>query len=250
MIGKIVIELDRVDSTNDFAFRLLAESSPEEGTVIRTREQYAGRGQNENRWHTESGRNLILTVVLYPRFLPPDAQFLLNKCIALGILDFLAGRIPQDDPCPPSIKWPNDLYLGNKKVGGVLISHRIMGSLLDCSVVGVGLNINQEIFPAELPNPVSLKLATGREYDLDATFSELCSCLSLRYTALKSGDHVQTDSAYQASLLGYGAWRQFTTNSETFEGMITGVDDMGQLLIKTRDGRQMAFMHKEVEMVL
>lgn len=248
MIGSKIIELPRVDSTNDYAATLISKGKPAEGTVIWALEQFQGRGQNGNHWYSESGRNLTFTVILTPRFLPPDRQFLLNKAISLGVLDFagLSGL------CHPvsSIKWPNDIYIGIRKLGGILINHRIMGESLDSSIIGIGININQEIFHDDLPNPVSMKQITGKETDLGAALDQLCSQLDKRYTSLRTGDIAAIERDYTHSLLGFGEWREFVAGDTCFEGRIEGVDDLGCLLVEKKNHGLQSYNHKEIEIIL
>lgn len=261
MIGNHIIELDSVDSTNLYADHLLETAEPPDGTIIVAREQFAGRGQAGNSWSSEPGKNLTCSVLLYPHFLPADRQFLLNKVISLSVLDFvhavlqdhrMALRTGLSRPEIPrvSIKWPNDIYVGNKKAGGILIAHKIMGDRLKASVVGIGININQTVFPADLPNPVSLTLLTGREYDLKESRSSLCRCLDLRYLALSRYGPANLDEAYHRHLLGMEVWGRFILHENETEGFIKGVDDLGRLLVEDREGSVNTYMHKEIEYLL
>jgi BirA family biotin operon repressor/biotin-[acetyl-CoA-carboxylase] ligase len=261
MIGNHIIELDKVDSTNAWADHLLETSEPPDGTVIVAMEQFAGRGQAGNTWYSEPGKNLTISVVLYPQFLPADRQFLLNKVISLSVLDFVHGvlqdhrmavrdRQPRAEIPRVSVKWPNDIYVGDKKAGGILIVHKIMGDRLKASVAGIGININQTVFPADLPNPVSLTQLTGKEYDLLESRAALCRCLDLRYLALSRFGPANLDEAYHRHLLGMGIWGKFLLQVKITEGMINGVDDLGRLLVENRSGSVNAYMHKEIEYLL
>ncbi len=247
MIGKHLIELERVESTNAFAAEMIQTKQVAQGTVVWAHDQYGGRGQNNNRWISEPGMNLTFSIILHPRFLTPDRQFLLNKAISLGILDYVRRYcIMHPVSC---IKWPNDIYLDNRKLGGILISHRIMSPFLDSSIIGIGININQEVFLPGLPNPVSLKQVTGRDTDLRMALSDVCSRIGDRYSSLEKGDEaIETD--YREALLGYGVWREYRAGEIRFEGRLEGVDALGRLLIKTRAKGSMAFNHKEIEIIL
>jgi BirA family biotin operon repressor/biotin-[acetyl-CoA-carboxylase] ligase len=254
MIGTHIIELDRVDSTNRYAAELLQRKEIAEGTVVWARDQFNGRGQNENIWISEPGMNLTFSIILHPRFLRPDQQFLLNKAVSLGILDYIRSScIPA---CPVGrlhpascIKWPNDIYIGNRKLGGILISHRIMGPILDSSIIGIGLNINQEVFSPDLPNPVSMKQVTGRDTDLRKALHGVCTGIGKCYASLQTGNPT-IEKNYRDSLFGIGMWREFMAGDNRFQGRIEGVDDLGRLIIKNRSAELMLFNHKEVEILL
>jgi len=251
MISGAIVELDRVDSTNLYANRLLDKGEMNDGTVIWALEQHAGRGQNENVWYSDPGKNLTFTVVLYPRILGANQQFRLNKSISLGVLDFIKARlsmIPSGIPRPAaSIKWPNDIYIGDRKVAGILIENRIMGPQLDTSIVGIGININQEYFLPEAKNAVSLIHFNRHEIDLKQALSAVCRSLETRYGQLFSDYGKRLDEDYCSGLLGYRSNRKFLVNSEPFDGQITGVDDLGHLLIKKPSGETVVFNHKEIE---
>ncbi len=264
MIGSNIIELDRVDSTNIYAEKLITEGQAKEGTIVWAHEQFQGKGQNDNKWESEPGKNLTLSIILNPRFLPPDRQFLLNKVISLGVLDFVinclsshiyhpTSHIPHPTshiPHPISrIKWPNDIYIGTKKLGGILITHRIMGASLDTSIAGIGLNVNQLLFPDSLPNPVSLKQLSGQETDLRFALKGLCACIGKRYHSLVAGEVDAIETGYQMALLGFGEWREFMAGETRFEGRIKGVDDLGRLLVETRSQGVKVFNHKEIGVV-
>jgi biotin-(acetyl-CoA carboxylase) ligase len=313
MIGKTIFELDRVDSTNAYANKVLAKGELDEGTVIWAHEQFAGRGQQNHQWISEAGKNLTFTVVLKPIFLAPDQQFLLNKAISLGALDFIRasmnqrallkskpapnrmnpivdslnslgrGTIPdvnrsdtaENDSIPgthnvssasgnlhhehnnpfsaadklpeTTIKWPNDIYLGNQKIGGILIEHKIMGTSIEHTLAGIGLNINQTQFSSEIPNPVSLIHLLRNEIALREALQAVCRYLDLRYLTLSQNNTEKLDHDYHNSLLGFNQWRNFTIDGALLEGKICGVDDLGRLLVETRNGEVLRFNHGEIE---
>jgi BirA family transcriptional regulator, biotin operon repressor / biotin---[acetyl-CoA-carboxylase] ligase len=236
--------LDQVDSTNSFARRLIEESKAFEGTVIMAREQYAGRGQGENTWHSQAGMNLTFSLVLEPVFLLPHNQFILNKAIALAVLNSVKQSLPPD--AKTSVKWPNDIYTGNRKIAGILIEHTIMGNSLKHTIVGIGINLNQLEFPSDLPNPVSLKLITTLDYDPEKFLTKTCENIDREYTRLIKSEFTSISDNYNSSLFGCGSDLELTSGSSTFTGRITGVDDLGRLLVMTRDGKSRSYNHGEV----
>lgn len=266
MIGSTIIELNSVDSTNTYAAGILDEAGFEDGTVVWAHQQFAGRGQDQHVWISEAGKNLTFTVCLKPRFMQAASQFRLNKAIALGVLDFLreymAGSDQQEDtldragdPVPvtreePYIKWPNDLYIGKSKIGGILVENRIMGEHLRSCFAGIGININQTRFAPDIPNPVSLIHFLRHETVLkDALFS-VCRCLDTRYTQLRGADPGIIDRDYDRFLLGFMEWQDFMQGTARLTGRIRGVDETGRLMLEEPGGRVTHYAHKEVEMVL
>ena len=250
MIGKKIFELDRVDSTNAFANQLLLSGQTGDGDVVWAHEQYAGRGQHDHAWVSEAGLNLTLTVIFRPLFLAPDRQFLLNKVISLAVVDYLNTAIASvNETGQPglSIKWPNDIYIGNLKIAGILIENRIMGSSVEVSMAGIGININQLSFSSEIPNPVSLIQVIHRETVLKEALLSLCHMIEQRYEALKANRTDSIDLQFDQLLLGFGKWRDFTCSDGKLEGKIKGVNQFGQLLLELRNGEVQEFNHREVE---
>lgn len=248
-IGKNLIELDSVDSTNSFAKEMLLNSRPIEGTVIVAREQFAGRGQMGNKWDTEGGKNITLSIVLYPEHLDADKQFFLNMAIALAVKDFCEFVLHDE----VKIKWPNDIYYHDKKLGGILIENSISGSKITSSVVGIGLNVNQEEFDGDLPNPVSLiqvkKPAEAPTYDLPRLVEELCSYLEKYYLQLRQQHYNFLDKGYTVALYRYQQTYEFKRGQASFKGEINGVAKDGKLIIHS-GGKELRFGFKEVEYVI
>lgn len=250
MIGKSILELSRVDSTNAYTNQLLSQGELDDGTVIWAHEQFAGRGQHDNHWISEAGKNLTFTVVMKPIFLAPDQQFLLNKAVALGVVDFIRNSLGVISFTGTSIKWPNDIYIHDKKVGGILIEHKIMGSVLVTSLAGIGVNINQTDFASHLPNPVSLIHLLREEMELREALQALCGFIDQRYVTLRKYGSANLDLDYHHCLLGFDQWRYFSCSGDRMEGKITGVDNIGRLLVESRTGEVSHFNHKEIEYVL
>ncbi len=241
MIGKHIIRLEETDSTNLYAERLLQQGQAGHGTVVTAAYQSDGKGQGDNTWESEKGKNLLVTFILEPVFLPASEQFMLNKAMTLAACDLVRAS-----GVVPSVKWPNDIYAADKKTAGLLISHRVAGSTLEYSVVGMGINLNQEKFPASLPNAVSLKMLTGVEYDPSAVLESLITAIVNRYGQLSSGTTEEIDREYLASLRGVGEWRMYRLKKGMTEGRIAGVDEFGRLILTMRNGRTELFSHGEL----
>ena len=251
-IGKVYHRFDEIASTNDYARELLAKSKPPEGTVIRAASQSAGRGQYGSRWLSAPGENLLMTIILYPTWLSANEQFHLSEAVALAVLDEVRLQIrrPQGPPLlRATVKWPNDIYLNDRKTAGILIQNTLSGSFLQSSIVGIGLNVNQREFPPEAPKATSLYLTSGERTDLDALANRLFAYVEQRYLQLKNGHTAALRSEYLQNLYGLGEHRTFTrANGSRFEGMIQRVADDGRLVIRTGAGEE-AFGLKEVVFV-
>lgn len=247
-IGKVYHSFDELPSTNDYARDLIAKSKPPEGTAIRAASQSAGRGQFGSRWESAPGQNLTLSVILYPQWLPVQEQFRLNEAVALAVRDAVAETI-SGYPVAVAIKWPNDIYLNEKKTAGILLQNTLSQDRLQASVVGIGLNVNQTLFPPEIPNATSLAQATGQPYALEAVMSRLFEHLERRYLQLKGGRIEALRDDFHQHLWGRGEPRQFATpDGHAFTGVITGVSAEGKLIVETDAGEQ-RFGLKEIRMV-
>lgn len=244
-IGKNIIELDMVDSTNNFAKNLLSNSSPLEGTVITAKEQFAGRGQMGNAWQTEPGKNLTMSVIVYPAFLEAERQFFLNMAAALAVKDFCEFILKDEI----RIKWPNDIYYHNKKLGGILIENAVNGAQITSSVIGIGINVNQVEFDESLPNPVSFAQIQSSPYKIDDLIGDLCSFLEKYYLQLKQRHFNFLDKAYTESLYRYQQTFQFRKGEQSFRGEINGVTKEGKLIIHSNN-KELKFGFKEVEYVI
>ncbi|NLA15707.1 MAG: biotin--[acetyl-CoA-carboxylase] ligase [Bacteroidales bacterium] len=188
-----IIRFDEIDSTNWEAARNLKHAK--EGTVWTTSFQTSGHGQYERKWESDKGLNLLATLLLRPVFLPANKQFLISKCTALAICDFF-----QTFHLTAVIKWPNDIYVGLNKICGILIEHQLSGNNLLSSIVGFGINVNQQRFKGA-PNPTSLFLETGREHPVDVLLPQVLHQIQKWYQRLKKGNVGLIDSSYERLLI-------------------------------------------------
>lgn len=222
-----------------------------DGEVVWAHEQFQGRGQHDHAWISAPGLNLTFSIILRPSFLPPVRQFQLNKVIALGIVDFLKNALQDTlQGHEVVIKWPNDIYFGGRKMGGVLIESRIMGSQIDSMVAGIGLNMNQTGFDSSLPNPVSLAMVLSHQCNIRDELPRLLWFIDQRYAQLIAAADALIDHDFNKSLLGFGVARWFHFDGGVLEGTIRGVDENGRLLVETASGECMVFNHKEIEYIL
>ena len=244
-IGQKLITLNEVNSTNTFLKEALSKSTPlYEGTVILAEKQYAGRGQAGNSWQSEAGKNLTFSILLNPTFLPLEKQFDLNKAISLALNDVLNKYTSGN----AFIKWPNDSYIGNKKIAGLLIENIVNGNKIKYAIIGIGINVNQETFPSDIKNVTSLKQALHQDYDLLNLLGEICSSVESRYLQLKSGKSLELDMEYLSKLYLRDEWAPFYFDGQVQSGKIKGITSNGQLILDTVDGTRY-FNNKEIEFI-
>ncbi len=245
-IGKVLFSLERIASTNLYALRLLDEEKPIEGTIVVAYDQYAGRGQVNKHWESEPGQNLTCSIILYPDFLPARQQFVLSQLVALSIADTLRFFIPKG----VKIKWPNDLYISNKKITGILIQNALQGSTIRSTVIGIGLNVNQTVFTSDAPNPTSIALETNATVDLKLVLTKLAQNLEKWYLKLKSGKMEEINTTYLEQLFRRNEIHSYRRpDGRIFSGSIQGTTATGQLIVDTEKGAEL-FSLKEIGYVL
>lgn len=236
-----VITIDKLDSTQNYLIELSNKTELQEGVVINALSQFKGVGQFENKWESESGKNLTFSLLLQPRFLNPCNQFLLTQVLSLAISDFLLTQINKI----VSIKWPNDIYIGKKKICGILVKNQLLGSIFENSFCGIGLNVNQEIFPP-LPNPTSLFLETGKEFELNDVLKAVLKNIDLRYNQLKGGEIETLQRDYMKRLLYKDVFASYIYIGREIEARIFDVNEFGHLLLEDREGNTICCELKEI----
>ena len=198
------INLPIVDSTNTFIREMLAEESTGQCisasalpglTVVTAEVQTAGRGQQGNRWESERGKNIIFSMLCHPTFVAPSRQFLLSQCIALAVQQTLSEYVDG-----VKVKWPNDIYVGDRKISGTLIECDLQGKNIANCIIGTGVNINQTTFLSSAPNPVSLKQLTGKDHDTEQVLTAIVHRFAELYEQLQNGGEQAIRQAYMAVL--------------------------------------------------
>ncbi|WP_259016732.1 biotin--[acetyl-CoA-carboxylase] ligase [Emticicia fluvialis] len=239
-IGKNTIYLPSCHSTNDVAAEKIQNEKIFDGTLVITSDQTAGRGQRGNTWETMPGQNITMSVILKPDFLSAADQFNLNIAVSLGVHLFLSKYIQAG----LTVKWPNDIYVGNRKIAGILIENSLAGSRLSHAIVGIGVNINQLSFSNS--KVISLRLATQQdEFDLEALVGELCICLEKYYLQLRNGHIAEQKKEYLQHLFRFDETHYYTSGQERFAGKIVDVAPNGALMIEV-NGAVRTFDFKEV----
>ncbi|MFY0625200.1 MAG: biotin--[acetyl-CoA-carboxylase] ligase [Reichenbachiella sp.] len=240
-LGKKVIFLPQCHSTNEEAQSILSKNV-EEGTCIITANQSQGKGQRGNSWESEPDKNITFSIILKPDFLTVINQFGLHIISSLAIYEVLfdfAGKNLK-------IKWPNDIYFNENKIGGILIENSIRGKNIDSSIIGIGINVNQIAF--ENDHATSLKEISGLKFEINDLIEKIIIALEKRYSQLKNGEYDKLKIQYLRRLYLYELPSLFKSDNQLFTGTIKGIDSDGKLIINDETADRL-FDFKEVEFV-
>lgn len=236
------------ESTNSYLSKM-AMLLPS-GTVIHTPEQTAGRGQRGNSWESETGKNALFSVLLKKPAVPVVSQFYISEAVALAVVTVLSRYADGF-----TIKWPNDIYYGDRKVCGMLIEHSIMGASINHSILGVGINVNQTEFKSDAPNPMSLAQIMGREISVDEVLRSVCEEIERRckFENYSDADFSELHDEFLSKLYRRdGKYHDFSLpTGEVFAAKIADVKPTGMLVLeKQADDVQQWFAFKEVAFVI
>lgn len=230
-------------STNDFLKEYIRNQTCEDGFTICTDFQTKGKGQQGNTWESEKGKNLLFSFIMHPNGIPIDQQFIISQLISISILEVLKKHIQG-----VSIKWPNDIYWKNKKIGGILIENSLQGNSIKHSIIGVGLNINQLEFPPNLPNPVSLKQIIGKTIRRRKLLHEI---ISEFFYKLSKIEQIEIRKTYTENLFRTNGFHLFKTESDQeFTARIVRVELDGKLILETPNKEKLPFYFKEVQFII
>jgi len=233
-----------IDSTNKYALNIIAKNAPAEGTVISADFQTQGRGQYGRHWMSESTKNLLSSIILYPEFLPVSEQFSLSKAISLAVQNTLNSFLSVKEV---KIKWPNDIYCGGKKIGGILIQNVISGGRFSASVIGLGLNVNQLKFPEDI-KATSLAIELGVEFDKRELLEILMIDIKTEYMLLQRNLQIQ-DKRYNDHLYAKNEIRFFEDQEgNLFSAKVLLVNREGNLIVD-QDGEYKAYSFGELKWV-
>ncbi len=240
-----ILHFKQVDSTNNKALEILDKEQLPEFTMLTADYQTKGKGQHNRKWHSKAGENIILSIIVYPRFLSVHNLFYLSKAAAITTKELIKLY------CKPIfIKWPNDIYVNQHKIAGILIENKISPDGIIASVIGVGINVNQQHFPSEIPNPTSLFLETGKVYHLQTLIAQWYKLFLNYYQLLKQEQYLAIEKEYHDFLYRKNQITTFISkNQETIQGKILKVSPAGELVLE--EGNQLkAYKVGEIEMVL
>ena len=231
MIDFKIIKLDAIDSTNDWLKEKFLQGNCIEGDLVWVNDQTNGRGQRDNRWISAAGKNLTFSLFkVFGKLLVRD-QFLINCSVTLAILMALKEiNIPD-----LSLKWPNDILSGNKKIGGVLIENFVRGERFSGTIVGVGLNVNQDNFDL-FPKASSILMLTQKEQHLDELLKRILEKFNDFFEQCKSENKIELINQYQANLYMKDQWVVFENSDSTLKGKIKGINSKGKIKIEKENG--------------
>ncbi|CAM1360497.1 BirA family transcriptional regulator, biotin operon repressor / biotin-(acetyl-CoA-carboxylase) ligase [Tenacibaculum sediminilitoris] len=238
-----IIKLDAIDSTNTFLKDMVSKMVIEDFTVAVAKTQTKGRGQINSEWIVEEGKNLTFSV--FSRFvdLKVENHKYFNFCVSLSVFEALeAVKLPN-----LTVKWPNDILSGNKKLGGILIENTLKGSYIVSSIIGIGINVNQDSFPKNLPNASSLKKILGKEFDLDVLLDIILMKLKYYFDLLEKKEYSLLEKNYLKVLYKKNVPTMFKSSQNIlFMGKIIGVSKSGNLQIELENETIQEFGLKEV----
>ena len=239
------IHLEQIDSTNAYLQRQQAECDIR-NWVVSTDEQTAGKGMGSNGWESEVGKNLTFSMAVDMSFLPAERQFLLSEAVALGLIHALDAMLPKEKL---DIKWPNDIYYENHKLAGILINSTIKANMMDTSIIGIGLNVNQMQFHDWPTHPISLQQITGKEYNLETLLQQVAESVAKETERLKN-DVAAVETEYLQRLYRYRTWANYEVDGKILRLFMTRIDPFGRLMLVDETGEEYCFDIKEIKFLI
>lgn len=249
--NRIDIPIEKVQettSTNDYLANLCSQHKTQEFYTVIANVQTAGKGQRGNTWESEIGKNLLNSMVIYPTALEAKHQFYLSMLTAVSIIEALENYTSGF-----SIKWPNDIYWNNKKIAGILIENELQGKYISQSIIGIGLNVNQESFLGDAPNPISLKQIIGVDIDREELFFKIIKNIVASYRLLEE-DFAKMSATlrilYQRKLFRKNGYHPYRDAKGTFMAQLEHIGSDGYLYLQDDQGKIRRYAFKEVEFLL
>jgi BirA family biotin operon repressor/biotin-[acetyl-CoA-carboxylase] ligase len=239
------IHLEQIDSTNTYLQRQQSECDIR-NWVVSADEQTAGKGMGSNGWESEVGKNLTFSLAVDMSFLPAERQFLLSEVVPLGIVEVLDKLLPVEKL---SIKWPNDIYYQNRKMAGILINSTIKANMMDVSIIGIGLNVNQMQFQDWPTHPISLKMITGKTYDLQPLMEQIAEHILLKVEQLKSNP-TSIEQDYLKRLFRYHTWADYEVEGKTLRLFMAGIDAFGRLQLLDEQQKLHCYEIKQIKFLV
>ena len=235
-----IIHIDETDSTNRWLVANRTEGQAP--CVVVADYQTAGRGCGTNKWESERGKNLLFSILFHPTEIPVNKQFVVSMAVANSIAAVVAKYVEKRTV---SVKWPNDIYAGDKKICGILIENRLQGGVIKDSIIGVGLNVNQLCFVSDAPNPVSMANITGRQFDREQLLQELLEAFQQEWADLEGVRERYLQQLYRRK----GFFRYRDVYGECTAEIVT-VEADGHLVLQDVDGRTNRYAFKEIQFVI
>ena len=240
-----ILHFDEINSTNVFLYDKISENNDISDMVVVAAHQTAGRGMDKNRWESEAGKNLLFSIALNVNFLEAENQFKISQAVSVAIVETLSQFV---DDKRLFIKWPNDIYFGDKKLAGMLIQNTIEGRMMGVSIIGIGLNVNQIEFSKDIPNPISLKMISGQDFDLDNLLNLLVSSIKTKVESLRDKENQnEINEKYVSRSYRFGIWSDYFYQNQVKSMIIKGFDKYGRLLLHDKEGAEIVCDVKELQ---
>ena len=240
-----ILHFDEINSTNVFLYDKISENNDISDMVVVAAHQTAGRGMDKNRWESEAGKNLLFSIALNVNFLEAENQFKISQAVSVAIVETLSQFV---DDKRLFIKWPNDIYFGDKKLAGMLIQNTIEGRMMGVSIIGIGLNVNQIEFSKDIPNPISLKMISGQDFDLDNLLNQLVSSIKTKVESLRDKENQnEINEKYVSRSYRFGIWSDYFYQNQVKSMIINGFDKYGRLLLHDKEGAEIICDVKELQ---
>ena len=239
------LHFEEIDSTNAYLQRKQSEADIR-NWVVSADEQTAGKGMGSNSWESEAGKNLTFSLAVDMSFLPAEKQFLLSEAVPLGIIEVLDDILPNEKL---SIKWPNDIYYESHKLAGILINSTIKANMMDISIIGIGLNVNQMKFHDWPTHPISLKIIMGIDYDLQSLLEQISEHILIKVEQLKS-DPSAIKQEYLKRLFRYRTWADYEVGEKVLRLFMTGIDEFGRLLLVDEQQTMHCYEIKQIKFLI
>lgn len=240
-----ILRFDEINSTNVYLYDKISEKNDISDTVVVAAHQMAGRGMDKNRWESEAGKNLLFSIALNVNFLEAENQFKISQAVSVAIVETLSQFV---DNQQLYIKWPNDIYFGDKKLAGMLIQNTIEGRMMGVSIIGIGLNVNQIEFSSDIPNPISLKQISGEDFDLENLLNLLIKNIKSSVEGLRIKENqIAINEKYISKAYRYRQWADYVYKNKVKSMIINGFDCYGRLILEDQSGDEIICDVKELQ---
>lgn len=240
-----ILRFDEINSTNVYLYDKISEKNDISDTVVVAAHQTAGRGMDKNRWESEAGKNLLFSIALNVNFLEAENQFKISQAVSVAIVETLSQFVDNQNLF---IKWPNDIYFGDKKLAGMLIQNTIEGRMMGVSIIGIGLNVNQIEFSSDIPNPISLKQISGEDFDLENLLYLLIKNIKSSVEGLRIKENqIAINEKYISKAYRYRQWADYLYKNKVKSMIINGFDYYGRLILEDQSGDEIICDVKELQ---
>lgn len=242
----MIIRLSETDSTNRY-LRDFKSGDNADMTVAVAEYQCAGKGQGGNSWESERGKNLLFSLLVHPYGVEASRQFIISMAVSNAIRRAIAAETAEE----VSIKWPNDIYVGDRKICGILIENRLTGNRIKDCIIGIGINVNQTRFLSDAPNPVSLRMIDGKERDKETLLQVVLDNIAAGIEALDNsaiGRQTEADE-YKKHLYRREGHHRYCDSDGEFDAAICDIEPDGHLLLTDTNGNIRRYAFKEVRII-